>query len=241
MPVDRVLAAWDDGRPVGVAASYPFELTIPGGTAPAAGVTWVGVLPSHRRRGILRELMRRQLEDVHAARRAARDPVGLRGADLRPLRLRHRGARDASSTPSGTLSRFATTRGRAARCGLCTADEAAELFPPLYESRRKERPGSLSRSDVWWRNGLLADPEHWRDGSGPKFYALLEIDGEPVGYALYRIKSKWEEGTPKGSSASSRRSQPRLRRPPSCGASSSASISSRGSRPAGSIPPGRCP
>ena len=76
MPVDRVVAAWDDGRPVGVAASWPFELTIPGGMAPAAGVTWVGVHPSHRRRGILTELMRRQLDDVHG-----------RGADLARRRL----------------------------------------------------------------------------------------------------------------------------------------------------------
>ena len=66
MPLDRMLAAWDDGRPVGVTASYPFELTIPGAPVKAAGVSWVGVLPSHRRRGILRELMLRQLDDVHA-------------------------------------------------------------------------------------------------------------------------------------------------------------------------------
>ena len=81
---------------------------------------------------------------------------------------------------------------------LLTLEEATELIPPLYESRRKERPGSLARSDAWWREFLLADPEHWRDGYGPKFYALLEIDGEPAGYALYRIKEKWEEHTPRG-------------------------------------------
>ena len=60
LPVDRVLAAWDGDRPVGVTASWPFELTVPG--APARrGRHRVGVLPSHRRRGILRELMNRQL------------------------------------------------------------------------------------------------------------------------------------------------------------------------------------
>jgi predicted acetyltransferase len=45
---------------------------------------------------------------------------------------------------------------------------------------------------------MLADPESWRDGAGPKYHALLELDGEPAGYALYRIKSKWEEGRPRG-------------------------------------------
>jgi predicted acetyltransferase len=88
--------------------------------------------------------------------------------------------------------------GPRANVRLLTVDEAAEQFPPIYERLRVARPGYLSRSEDWWRQYRLADPEHWRDGSGPKFYALLEIDGEPAGYALYRIKSNWEEGTPRG-------------------------------------------
>jgi predicted acetyltransferase len=65
MPLERFFAAYDDGRPVGTTAAYPFRLTIPGGELPTGGVTWVGVLPSHRRRGILRQMMRRQLDDLH--------------------------------------------------------------------------------------------------------------------------------------------------------------------------------
>ena len=40
-------------------------MTVPGGTVRAAGLTVVGVLPTHRRRGILRRMMRAQLDDVH--------------------------------------------------------------------------------------------------------------------------------------------------------------------------------
>ena len=43
----------------------PFDLTVPGGELPTAGVTVVGVLPTHRRRGVLRSLMRAQLDDAH--------------------------------------------------------------------------------------------------------------------------------------------------------------------------------
>ena len=53
------------GKPVALAGAYAFDLTIPGGQLPCAGVTWVGVMPTHRRQGILRDFMRRQLEDVH--------------------------------------------------------------------------------------------------------------------------------------------------------------------------------
>ena len=64
LPLERTLAAYDGDRPVGLAGAYQFDLSIPGGSLPCAGVTWVGVLQSHRRRGILRDFMRRQLEDA---------------------------------------------------------------------------------------------------------------------------------------------------------------------------------
>ncbi|HEX7197096.1 MAG TPA: GNAT family N-acetyltransferase, partial [Candidatus Limnocylindria bacterium] len=62
---DRAIGAYDGDRLVGNAAAISFELTIPGGVLPAAGVTTVGVHPTHRRRGALREMMRLQLDDVH--------------------------------------------------------------------------------------------------------------------------------------------------------------------------------
>src|SRR5918911_2114178 len=64
MPPDRIHCAYERGQPVGTAAAYPFDMTIPGGQAPLGGVTWVGVIPSHRRRGVMAELMRRQLTDL---------------------------------------------------------------------------------------------------------------------------------------------------------------------------------
>jgi len=68
LEMDRnLLAVTDDGQTVGTAAGYSFELTLPGGVRiPTTGVTNVGVLPSHRRRGIAAALMRRQLADYDA-------------------------------------------------------------------------------------------------------------------------------------------------------------------------------
>lgn len=197
MPLDRVLAAWEGDAPVGVTASWPFELTVPGGVAPAAGVTWVGVLPSHRRRGVMSELMRRQLEDVHARG----EPIAILWASEAPIYGRFGygiAAPQTSMNAERSAFRLRDPSPAGGRARLVTAEQAAEVFPGLYESRRRERPGLVSRSDAWWREFLLADPEHWRDGASPKFYALLEVDGEPLGYALYRVKPKWEEGGPKG-------------------------------------------
>jgi predicted acetyltransferase len=199
MPLDRVLAAWDDSRPVGVTASWPFaELTLPGGrTAPAAGVTWVGVLPSHRRRGILTELMRRQLEDVHERG----EPLAILWASEAAIYGRFGygiGAPEACLDAERAAFRLRDDPGPRGSVRMVSADEAAELFPPIHEQVRRDRVGLVRRTEAWWTTFLLADPEHWREGASPKYYAYLELDGSPAGYAFYRIKSKWEEGTPRG-------------------------------------------
>jgi predicted acetyltransferase len=76
---------------------------------------------------------------------------------------------------------------------LIDRDEAYERFPPLYERLRGERPGMLTRTEHWWREHRLADPKEWRQGAGPKLYALLELDGEAAAYAIYRVKNDWDD------------------------------------------------
>jgi len=59
-------------------------------------------------------------------------------------------------------------------------------------------PGFVGRSREWWTAYRLADPEQWRRGASPKYVAVLELDGEPAAYAIYRVKGEWESGFPKG-------------------------------------------
>src|ERR671918_320344 len=63
--IERMHAAFDGKEIVGGAGVFPFEMTVPGAVVPCAGVTVVGVLPTHRRRGILTRMMRAQIDDVH--------------------------------------------------------------------------------------------------------------------------------------------------------------------------------
>ena len=64
LPLERMHAAFDGDAVVGGAGAFPFQLTVPGGVVPCGGVTVVGVLPTHRRRGVLTAMMRTQLEDI---------------------------------------------------------------------------------------------------------------------------------------------------------------------------------
>src|SRR5437899_3865764 len=68
MEHERSIIARHDGEPAGIASAFSFHMTVPGGsTLPTAGVTWVGVLPTHRRRGVLTELMKHQLMSIAQA------------------------------------------------------------------------------------------------------------------------------------------------------------------------------
>jgi predicted acetyltransferase len=193
MRPDRFLVAYDGAIPVGTTASVPFELTVPGGQLAAGGVTWVGVVPSHRRRGILTQMMKRQLQELHERG----EPLAILWASEAAIYGRFGYGISAPTVQlDADRSRFSLRDdpGPQGAVRLIDREEAAKVLPPIYDAVRRQVPGFTSRDELLWDLYRLADPEHWRRGSGPKFYAVLELDGEPVGYTLYRIKSDWEEG-----------------------------------------------
>jgi predicted acetyltransferase len=194
--VDRMLVAVEDGAVVGTARAVPFRLTVPGGEAPAAGVTAVGVLPSHRRQGILTRLMRRQLDDLRDrgeplailwASEAAIYPRYGYGLATRNGRVEVERDRAALRDPSDPVGRVR----------LISGEEALEVLPAVYDRVAATTPGFFRRSRAWWEAHTLADTAFLRGGAGPLVRAVLELDGRPEGYALYRVRQEWEYGVSK--------------------------------------------
>jgi predicted acetyltransferase len=195
LTASRALAAFDAGTPVALAGAYAFDLTIPGGELPCAGVTWVGVMPTHRRQGILRDLMRRQLEDV----RAWGEPIAALWASEAAIYGRFGyGQAAPSAHAKSDPARFALRQEARGTVRLVDGDEALRLFPPVYERIRATRAGMLSRDERWWKEHRLADPESRRRGASRKFYASVELDGSVEAYAYYRVKDEWQNGFAKG-------------------------------------------
>ena len=56
----------------------------------------------------------------------------------------------------------------------------------------------FGRTEAWWESRTLADPPDRRQGGGEKACVVLELDGEPAGYALYRMFPKFEQGSAAG-------------------------------------------
>jgi len=193
----RTFAARENGTVVGGCASFPLELSVPGGTARAAGLTVVGVLPTHRRRGIMRRMMRAQLDDVHqrgeplAILWASEDTIyGQFGYGMASVS----GNIDVAKSDNA-FARPSDSRGAFSILG---ESEAVVPFADVYDRVRLHHPGMLARSADWWRHRRLADPESRRQGGGVLNRALLSYDGRPMGYALYRVHQQLDAGSTSG-------------------------------------------
>jgi predicted acetyltransferase len=194
---ERFYAAYDGDLPVGSAADFPFTLTVPGGELPTGGVTWVAVLPSHRRQGVLTQLMRRELDDL----RARGEPLAVLWASEAAIYGRFGyGMAAPHYEMDADRSRFSfrDDPGPRGKIRMLALEDAVEPCMQVYERVRSATPGFTARARKWWEAYRLADPEQWRRGASPKYVALIELDDEPAAYAIYRIKSEWQDGFPKG-------------------------------------------
>ncbi len=196
--LDRAIAAYDANRVVGTAGIFTFDLTVPGGSMPAAGVTMVGVHPTHRRRGVLTAMMRAQLDAI----RARGEPIAILWASEAAIYGRF-GYGLASFKGSIEIERSrATFREQHVPRGtfrLLDPADATEPCRSVYDRFVPMRIGAVSLNDAWWRAEFVHDPERWRRGGGPAFFLLHETDGVADAYARYRVHGDWDDRGPRGS------------------------------------------
>ena len=202
---DRSLAAFDQASMVATASAYSFTMAVPGALAEVAGVTAVAVLPSHRRRGILSGLMRRQLADLRdsgeavAALFASESGIYGRygyGAASAQLRFTLRRGEAQLTRPQDAWPGAPAAQG--VRLRIADAHQPRAELAAVFDAILPTRPGMHARDDRWW-DSLLADPEHNRRGASPLRCVLAEDDTGPRGYALYNVQPEWgDDGIPAG-------------------------------------------
>jgi predicted acetyltransferase len=184
--LDRFRIAVDATQVVGVAGSFAFDVTLPGGaTAPAAGLTWVGVSATHRRRGIVTELMRLVHQDADD-----------RGEPIAMLFASEGGIYERFGYGIASTMRFVEIDRTTARLRpdlavdrdavrFVEGDDARDHLAAMWERHRRSRAGEISR-DAAWHDMVHELRERPGDGSSATFH-LAHRDG----YAAYRIRSKW--------------------------------------------------
>lgn len=178
-------------RIVGLTGHYRFSsMTVPGGALAVPGVTFVGVSPTHRRRGVLRALMDHQIRGF--AEEGA--PAAILTASEGGIYSRF-GYGSASASRRTVIDRRAATLIRpvpdaGGEVRLLTAEQARPLLPDLHRRWQRQVPAALSRTEIWWDH-LFRDRAEHRDGMSAKFYLV-----HPDGYLSYRVKQQWNDGFP---------------------------------------------
>jgi predicted acetyltransferase len=185
---DRTIGAFDGDELIATAGAFTFELAVPGGRLGAAGVTYVGVSATHRRRGILTSMMREQLADIHDRG----EPVAVLWASESSIYGRY-GYGYASRRMNVEIDR---TQSRIRPDLPVDESITLRLVAPsathgaVEEIERAvvdERPGQFVR-DARWIASALTDLECRRQGRSELQGVVAERDGRPAGYALYSTK-----------------------------------------------------
>jgi predicted acetyltransferase len=194
---DRTFAVEDGGRLVGTAGAFTFGVALPGGAAlPMAAITGAGVLPTHRRRGILSSIIA-ALEDH--ARELGEPLAGLTASEATIYRRFGYGVATRFHSLTIDAKRAAPLPDAAggvaepAAVGLVSEDEAATLLPAVWERHWRRTPGEVGRNPAWWRM-LALDPPHQRSGASGRYVAVHEAGGEADGFVLYRLTPQWGGG-----------------------------------------------
>ena len=191
---DRCFAAFDGPDIVGTAGAFTMPVTVPGGQTVVGYPTLVGVLPTHRRRGIAARLMRRQLDDAHE-----------RGELLSVLYASEGGIYGRFGYGLGTIGlsiRIETARSGFVRgytpsgdMRLVERDRAIKDMLAVHEAVRLEFPGMVHLDER--RLAYALGHEHGPEKQLPTFFALHEGASGADGFVVYKVRHDWPDGNPR--------------------------------------------
>jgi predicted acetyltransferase len=185
----RFVGALDRDRFVGTGGVFSLNLRVPGGELPTGGVTFVTVVPSHRRQGILRRMMRLMVDDCHARSEPLAALWASQGAIYQRFGF---GLATFSVNLEAEMGRalFARDWPAEGSCRMLRAGEGLDLVRPVYEAARSRRAGFLARPPEWWV-GQLPLVEKDAKGGEARRLVVYEADNGPEAYAVYKTKSDW--------------------------------------------------
>ena len=197
--IDRSLAVFDGGMLVGTAGAISTELTLPGlTTLPVAAVAFVSVSPTHRRRGFLRRMMSRQLEDI----RDRGESLAILHASESSIygRFGYGMATENVSLAIQTAhAQFARAVEYPGAVRLADHEEARSILPKVFDAARLQQPGAIRHLEAWWE-AQFDLPEAERTGAKSRFFAVARSStGEAEAYATYGVKLDWHGSVPDNS------------------------------------------
>jgi predicted acetyltransferase len=192
----RAWAAFDRGAMVATAGTYGLTVGVPGSTMAMAGLTMVAVRPTHRRRGILGELIRLHLDD---ARARGESISGLWASEATIYgRFGYGVAVESAAIELATRGLTVAAIGEPDRCEWLDEPAALVRLPAIYARAIAGRPGALHRDEVWWRERRFLEVPFMRGSASLRRHVVARRGAEDVGYVVYRQRPRFEDGLPVG-------------------------------------------
>ena len=188
--LDRTAAAFAEGEIVATGRNYSLELTLPGGAiVPAGGVSWITTRPTHRRRGLLTQLMTHFIHDS----RDRGEPVSMLTASEGGIygRFGYGIAARTVAVAVDTTATLTRTSSDGERLRFVEAEEAGVVAKDLFDRVRRGRVGAVSRPEPWWGDEWA--PQDWVDARR-RFDVVYEVDGRVEGHVLYSVSGEWPHG-----------------------------------------------
>jgi predicted acetyltransferase len=158
-------------------------------------VTWVTVIPSHRRRGILRRMMRLMIDDCHTRN----EPLAMLWASEASIyqRFGYGLGTWSMNLEAETLPARLSGEPSGGSFRMLPAGEGLDLVAPVYDAARSQRAGFLRRTPDWWVGQLPRTDKDARGGEARRL-VVYETESGVEGYAVYKIKPDWNVRGPNG-------------------------------------------
>lgn len=199
-------AAVDDGELAAMYGSYGLQrLPVPGAEISGSWLTWVGVHPGYRRRGILREMIAHHFADclergesISALNAAEASIYGRFGYGMAAPQISLTIPRGAAlrDTPGSAELTVELSEWNGARDG----DQIAELHSSY--ARLPEgigRPGWVTWETPELRRTVDQDPPALRQGlESQRLLIVRDAAGAARGYARFRRKGEWNRSVADG-------------------------------------------
>jgi predicted acetyltransferase len=191
---DRVWAATEGDAIIGTTRTWATQLTVPGGAAlPGSAIAAVSVLPTRRRRGVLRRLMTTEL----AAARERDEAVAVLWASHAAIYGRF-GFGPATRAATWTVQAGPAAVPGAARPEALVAmepsTEARDIIRGVFEAWRARQPGEIRRREFTWDDALGLRPAlRGHDPWAGTLAVHRDLDDRPDGFVRYHLEEHWEQ------------------------------------------------
>lgn len=179
--IDRLLVCMDGDTMAGSGGADSFDMTLPGGVqVPVAGVAYITTAPTHRRRGIQRNIMKR----IHDDARKRGDAASILWASQSHLYFRY-GYGNTMPVHNWHIDLRHTSYEHAPEWSghyvKLERDEAIPLMTEAYERTRPHRTGMITRTAKRWLYEI--HPVETKD----EFFVIYKEGNESLAYARYTI------------------------------------------------------